>query len=294
MSNVICGQSIRLSGLILYKDQTMAEPLLEAETAIVTGGSSGIGRAIAMKFAEEGANVVIADINKKSGKATVDECNSLPGTVEFIKTDITSRSQVKSLVSTTVDWFGGLDILVNNAGGSINDGNLHQISGETWDQNIDINLKGTFNCSQISLAPMIESGGGRMVHISSVNGVTGIGLSAYSAAKSGILGLSRLIATQYGNFGIRSNVICPGTVATESRNREMASKSSDSVKQNWIDQYALGRFGTPEEVADAAVYLGSSMSSFVTGTELLVDGGLSSGVSQRLQREVYNVDMEPL
>ncbi len=271
----------------------MAELLLEAETAIVTGGSSGIGRAIAMRYAEEGADVVIADINKTSGKATADECDSLPGTVQFIETDVTSRGQVESLVATTADRYGGLDILVNNAGGSINDDNLHRISDETWERNIDVNLKGPFICSQASLGPMIDSEGGRMVHISSVNAVTGIGLSAYSAAKSGILGLSRLIATQYGNVGIRSNVICPGTIATESRNSEMESKGSDSVKQSWIDQYALGRFGLPEEVADAAVYLGSSMSSFVTGTELIVDGGLSSGVSQRLQREVYNVEMEP-
>jgi 3-oxoacyl-[acyl-carrier protein] reductase len=140
---------------------------------------------------------------------------------------------------------------------------------------------------------MMENGGGRLIHISSVNGLTGIGLTAYSAAKSGLFAFSRTIATQYGRHGIRSNVIWPGTVETERQREEMAEGDTQLLREEWLDQYPLGRFGRPDDVANAALYLGSKLSEFVTGSELVVDGGLTCGLDHRFEQIVYDVEERP-
>lgn len=272
----------------------MREQLLESEVAIVTGGASGIGRAIARRFADEGAAVVVADVDSEAGRRTVAETTDAPGEIHFVETDVSDRADVDSLVAGVVDRFDGVDVLVNNAGGSIDDDNLHRIGEETWDRNVDVNLKGTFLCSKAALEPMVATGGGRMIHMSSVNALTGIGLTAYSAAKGGIISFSRVLAAQYAAHGIRSNVLCPGTIATERREEKMRDRGSDDSHETWTRQYPAGRFGRPEEVADAALYLASDLSSFVTGTKLVVDGGLTAGLDQELLRRVYDIDESPI
>lgn len=268
----------------------MDRHLLEDEVAVITGAANGIGATIAERFSQEGATVVIADVDTEAGQDITDRLADRPGEAVFVETDVSSRSSVESLFEAVENQFGQLDILVNNAGGSFDDGKLHEIDDETWHRNVDINLRGPFLCTQAALGPMVRSGGGRFVHLSSVNGLTGIGLTAYSAAKCGILGFSRVVATQYGPHGIRSNVICPGTIDTESRRDEMNEHQNSEIESEWLDQYALGRLGKPEEVADAALFLASDLSSFVTGAELVVDGGLTAGLDQTLQRIVYDID----
>lgn len=270
----------------------MEKLLLENNIAVVTGGGSGIGAAIATRFAQEGATVIIADIDADGGHSTVENISANGGEASFVETDVRARSSVESLFEAVEEQFGRLDVLVNNAGGSFDDGKLHDITDEIWDQNINVNLRGTFLCTQAAL-PLMADGGGRLVHMSSVNGLTGIGLTAYSAAKSGILGFSRVVATQYGSHGIRSNVICPGTIDTKSRREEMEEHQQQSVEQKWLDQYALRRLGKPDEVADVALFLASDLSSFVTGTKVVVDGGLVGGLDQGLQQTVYDVDDDP-
>lgn len=259
---------------------------MEDEVAVVTGAANGIGASVAERFSQEGATVVIADVDTEAGQEITDRLSDGPGDAVFIETDVSSRPSVESLFEAVERQFGQLDILVNNAGGSFDDEKLHEIDDDTWHRNVDINLRGSFLCTQAALGPMVRSGGGQFVHLSSVNGLTGIGLTAYSAAKSGILAFSRVVATQYGLHGIRSNVICPGTIDTESRREEMDEHRNPDIESEWLDQYALGRLGKPKEVADAALFLASDLSSFVTGAELVVDGGLTAGLDQSLQRTV--------
>ncbi len=268
----------------------MVESDLTDKVAIVTGAAKGIGEAIAICLGEAGATTIAVDVDLSGAKETVEKIRENGETAEAFEVDITDSAAVDALVDAVVDEYGQLEILVNNAGGAFNDDKLHQIDDGTWDQNLRVNLTGTFYCTRAAVPVMIKSDGGSIVHMSSINALTGIGLTSYSAAKSGIVGLSRLVATQYGRHGIRSNVVCPGTIQTASRKEEMQEGSSDDVRDEWIEEYALGRFGRPEEVAEAVRYLVSDQASYVTGTELVVDGGLTAGLNQRLERHVYGVD----
>lgn len=262
----------------------------QQDIVVVTGASNGIGRSIAQRFGAAGATVVVADIDADGGDETVDSIER-DGTAEFVPTDVSDADSVASLIEATVDTYGGIDVFVNNAGGSFDDGNPARVSESTWDRVIDVNLKGQFLCAREALPAMIDSGGGALIHISSVNAGLGIGLVSYSAAKNGILALSRLIATQYGRHGIRSNAICPGTIITGASSEKLTTEGK--VREEWLDQYPVGRFGQPEDVADAALFLSSDAASFITGTELVVDGGLTAGLDQRLEKLMYDID-EPV
>lgn len=271
----------------------MNETLLDGEVAIVTGAAQGIGEAIALRLAAEGATVIVADIDEDNGEETVSDIEAAGGNATFVATDVSDAADVETLVQATVESFEGLDILVNNAGGSFDDDRPHLVTEESWEKNIDINLKGAFLCARAAIPRMIDSGGGAMVHMSSVNGITGIGHTAYSAAKSGILALSRNIATQYGRHGIRSNAICPGSIETETRRKEFEESGGGPARDAWLDQYPLGRFGTPEDVANAVLYLVSELGAFVTGTQLVVDGGLTAGLDNSFEELIYDVDENP-
>lgn len=268
----------------------MQEKILDDDVAIITGGASGIGRAIAERFVSEGARVIIADCDAAAGRETADQMGD--DTI-FVKTDVSEADEVASLAQTTIERYGSVDILVNNAGGSFNDDNLHRTSEETIDANLMVNLKGQIICAREIIPIMADSGGGSMIHMSSVNGLTGISLPAYSAAKGGIVAFSRVIATQYGCHRIRSNVVCPGTVKTSNRLSEMGSPEGNAIREKWLDQYPLRRFGRPDDVADTALYLASDLSSFVTGTELIIDGGLMAGLDHTHQSLIYDVEEPP-
>lgn len=271
----------------------MKSELLEGDVAVVTGGAQGIGESIALRLAGEGARVVVADIDEDNGQSTVAEIEERGGTAMFQSTDVSKAADVEATVTAAVDRFDALDILVNNAGGSFDDDRPHLVTEDSWERNIEVNLKGAFLCSKAAIPRMVATGGGSIVHMSSVNGVTGIGHTAYSAAKSGLLSLSRNIATQYGRHGIRSNAICPGSIETETRQKEFEESGGGPARDAWIDQYPLGRFGTPEDVANGVLYLVSDLASFVTGTTLMVDGGLTAGLDNTFEELIYDIDEVP-
>lgn len=268
----------------------MTERSLAGDTAVVTGAARGIGQAIAERFAADGATVVVADVDADGGQETVAEIEAVGGDAAFVPVDITDQNAVESLFEAVDERFGGPDVLVNNAGGAPGDGNLTEVSDEEWERVLDLNLTGTYRCSRAAVERMAAGDGGRLVHVSSVNALHGIGLAAYSAAKNGIVGLSRVVATQYGRHGVRSNVLCPGTIITEASSPKLTEAGHGDIREEWLDQYPLGRFGHPEDVAEAALFLGSPRSSFVSGTELVVDGGLSAGPDQSLELSMYNID----
>ena len=278
--------------------------LLADETALVTGASRGIGSAIADRFAAEGANLALCARSESDVQQVAETLRSEYGidAVGF-ECDVTDPDAISALVDGTLDSFGGIDVLVSNAGGSSDDDNLHRVDLESWNHNLELNLTSLFLVAREVLPVMVEGGGGSIVHMSSVNGISGIGQIAYSSARSGVFGMSRLIATQYARHGIRSNVVCPGTIETGRRRERMETvgERRDAVehgaewtqRDQWLDQYPAGRFGTPEEVADATLFLASDMSSFVNGTQLVVDGGLTAGLDWSFQQQIFQSDERP-
>jgi 3-oxoacyl-[acyl-carrier protein] reductase len=271
---------------------------LSGRTAIVTGASSGIGRAIAERFGRAGANLALCSRSADEIEAVAGEITEATrGEAVGVECDVTDMDAVAALVETSVETFGGVDVLVPNAGGMINDDNLHRIDVETFEANFDVNLTGQFRLVKAAL-PALIVGGGSVVFMGTGNALTGIGLTGYSAAKGGLFPLCRLLATQYGRHGVRANIVSPGTIETENREDELEATEggrSDgrTAREEWIDQYPLGRFGRPEEVAEATLFLASERSSFVSGTNLVVDGGLTAGLDQRFQTRIYDADERP-
>lgn len=277
----------------------MYEVSMENRPAIVTGASRGIGRSVAQRFAQANGEVVIcARSIDRVEPVAAEITDEYPGRVVPVECDVTNTEDIKTLVDTAIEEFDSLKVLVNNAGGAFDDDLLHRIDDDTIDMNIDVNLKGQLKVAREALPAMVDSGGGSMVHMSSVNGMHGIGLDSYSASKGGIFSLSRNIAAHYGHYGIRSNVLSPGTIETKNRRDEMEDteqrqENEHTVRQRWLSQYPLGRFGRPEEVGDASLFLASEMSSFVNGTNLVIDGGLVCGLDSAFQNEVYQTDDRP-
>jgi len=275
----------------------MVELTLDGRPAIVTGASRGIGRAIAAKFAAAGGDVAICARSLDGVEPVAEELTDAhEGRVVPVACDVTDRDEVRALVDRTIDEFGDVRVLVNNAGGGDDaDDLLHRSEPDTWADAVELNLTGQYNVTREVLPAMVAAGGGSIVHIGSVNGLHGIALAGYSAAKSGLLALSRNVATHYGQYGVRSNVLSAGTIETEARRREMERKEdTDDTRERWLDQYPLGRFGRPEEVADTALFLASDRAGFVTGTNLVVDGGLTCGLPTSFVNEVYDADEVPM
>ena len=244
---------------------------LIGRTAIVTGGGSGIGRAAALRFAKEGANVVVADIDSANGEETVNCIHQLDGSAIFVKTDVADPVQIMQLVKAATSTYGGLNIMFNNAGVGNSEVRSVDLSVEEWDRVVDINLKGVFLGIKYAVPALIESGGGSIINTSSLLGLKGQKfVSAYNASKAGVVVLTQNAALEYGKYNIRVNAIAPGVIDT---------KIIDNWKQNerkWpiiSRANALGRIGTPEEVANAVLFLASDEASFITGTTLSVDGG---------------------
>lgn len=268
--------------------------LFADHSVLLTGASRGIGREMATKFAERGADVIVCSRDRGEIKSVATEINdqTTRGTVVGVECDVTDAEDISALFEVTDEKFGSVDILVNNVGDSVGDGQVHEITEETWDLNLDLNLKGTFLCTREAVPRMAASGGGSIVHLSAVNGMTAIGYVAYSTAKAGIETFSKLIATQYGCHGIRSNVVAPGTIITESREARREAVADES-KQQLLDQYPLQRFGAPEEVAETVLFLSSDHASFITGVTVPVDGGLTAGVDHQFQTSYYDIEDEP-
>lgn len=244
---------------------------LANKTAIITGGASGIGRAAAMVFAREGAKVAIADLNAEGGRETVKLIEQQGGTAFFYETNVSDSNQMHSLVSATVESFGQLDILFNNAGIGHPDVKSVDLEEEEWDRIIDINLKGVFLGIKHSVPHLKKAGGGAIINTSSLLGLKGQKyLAAYNASKAGVVLLTKNAALEYGRDNIRVNAIAPGVIDTQI----IVGWKNDERKWPIISRAnALGRIGTPEEVANAVLFLASDEASFITGATLSVDGG---------------------
>ncbi|MCE5309568.1 MAG: glucose 1-dehydrogenase [Acidobacteriales bacterium] len=250
---------------------------LNGKVAIVTGAGSGIGWAIALLFAEQGARIVVADWNASAGAETVQQIRSDGGEARFHKVDVSKAVEVEGLIQFAAGQYGRLDVIVNNAAIQIL-GTLTQTSEEDWDRLHSVNLKGVFLCSKYAIPEMIRGGGGSVVNVASVLGLVGDpNLAAYCAAKGGVIALTKAAAIGYGPQGVRVNCICPGDVDTpmvqEFFNRD---PNPELARQTVSAHYALRRIADPREVAQTAAFLASDASSFLTGSVIVVDGGLTS------------------
>lgn len=249
---------------------------LEGKAAIVTGGAMGIGKAAVMALANEGARVVIADINEEAGQATVQEVMVTGGEAFFQPTDVSRTAEVERLVAVTVERFEGLNILVNNAAVAL-PGTVVEISEDTWSRVIDTNLTSVWRGMKFAIPQMIEAGGGSIINVSSAQSLRGFkGWSAYAAAKGGMNALTRQAAVDYSPHNIRVNAIAPGTIMTPMNERIFKeTEDPDALIKGWNDLHALGRFGQAAEVGALIAFLASEEASFMTGAVIPVDGGLS-------------------
>jgi NAD(P)-dependent dehydrogenase (short-subunit alcohol dehydrogenase family) len=244
---------------------------LEGKVAIVTGAARGIGRAIAMRFVQESAQVVIDDVDDAAGEATATELSAKGGRARYVHADISQAGEVAALVRAAEEAFGPVDILVNNALPPTR----HVVEND-WDAVIGVCLKGPWLCMQAVLPGMIERRSGSIVNISSVNALAGFGDEhVYTAAKAGLIGMSRSMAVRYGRQGIRINVICPGTIMTEVWT-PMLERQPD-LHDRLVELYPVGRLGRPDDVAGAALYLAGPDAGFTTGSVMVVDGGITAG-----------------
>ncbi|MCC6315556.1 MAG: SDR family oxidoreductase [Thermomicrobiales bacterium] len=247
---------------------------LSGKIAVVTGAGSGIGRAIAQRFAAEGARVVVAGRTRPGIEETARAIDAAGGEALAVVCDVTDAAAVTHAIARANEVFGPVDILVNNAGGSFGD-DILTFDEDTWDRNFDLVLKSVYLCCREVLPQMIARGSGAIVNIGSVNGLTGIGEEAYGAAKAGMINLTQNMAMKYGPHGVRANVVAPGTIRTPIWNERLAERPN--VFEALTAWYPLGRVGEPEDVANAALFLASDEASWITGVTLPVDGGLLAG-----------------
>jgi NAD(P)-dependent dehydrogenase (short-subunit alcohol dehydrogenase family) len=253
---------------------------LEGKVAVVTGGAGGIGKATAELLVAEGAAVVIGDVDAEGGQAVAD---GIGAAAAFKHTDVSEADQVQALVDFAVERFGGLDIMFNNAGIGGAVGPLEEIKVEDWDKTQAVCLRGVFLGMKHSVPEMRKRGGGAIVSTASIAGVWGYpGLHAYSAAKAGVVNLTRSAALEFAADGIRVNCIAPGGVSTPIVYGGMANK--DAVEAMLVKAQPVPRAGQPEDIAQAALYLASDASSFVTGHTLVVDGGAIAGPAGMARR----------
>lgn len=251
---------------------------MKDKVVLVTGGAAGIGRATALRFAEEGAKVVICDVNEEAGNATVKE---LGDGAAFYKVNVVNRAEVKKWVDDVVAKYGRVDVLVNNAGilrdgqlVKVKDGELvEQMSEENFDLVIAVNLKGIFNCGQAVAPYMIKQGAGVILNATSIVGLDGnFGQTNYVATKSGVIGMTKVWSRELGKYGVRVNAVAPGFTATEIL-VSMPEKVIDGMKA----RTPLGRLGEPRDIANAYLFLASDEAAFITGAVLRVDGGIVVG-----------------
>lgn len=244
----------------------------EDGVALVTGAAAGIGRAIALGFAEHGARVVVSDVDDEGGEQTAAAIEDDGGEALYVHADVSSHDEVEELFETIDDRYGGLDYACNNAGIEGEMGPTGECSLDAWKQTLSVNLDGTFYCLKQELQRMVPNETGAIVNISSVAGFSGFpGMAPYVTSKHGIVGLTKTAALDYAETGVRVNTVCPGVIDTEMIDR--ATQGDAETRQQYIAMEPVGRMGEPEEVAESVLWLCSEKASFVTGETLAVDGG---------------------
>jgi NAD(P)-dependent dehydrogenase (short-subunit alcohol dehydrogenase family) len=253
--------------------------LLENKVALITGGGNGIGRATAVRFAREGARVVISDLDEAGLAQTQAEIEAAGGSVTAVTGTVTSREDVQKMVDTAVSTYGGLHVLINNAGITrdglttrIKEGQPLFMSDDKWDAVLDVNLKGTWLCCQLAAVPMIEQGYGRIVNTASIAALGNIGQANYAASKAGIIGLTKTLALEFARYGIGVNCVAPGGVKTS-----MIESIPEKIIERLIQGIPFRRFAEPEEIAAVHLFLASEQAAYITGQTLFVDGGTSVG-----------------
>jgi 3-oxoacyl-[acyl-carrier protein] reductase len=245
---------------------------LRDKVALITGGGSGIGAAVAKRFAEEGALVAVADVVPQGGEEVVNEIAAGGGKAIFTQADVRKADEVSGMVDRVVKEFGRLDILINNAGVT-RDNLCARMSEEEWDFVVAVNLKGSFLCAQAAYRPMRKQKYGRIVNTSSVVSRGNMGQANYSASKAGVIGLTRTLALEYARSNITVNCIAPGFIDTP-----MAAALNDKVKALALERIPLSRMGMPEEVANLHLFLASEEAAYITGQVIFLDGGASIGI----------------
>lgn len=243
---------------------------LKGKVAIVTGGAQGIGKSIATRLAQAGANVVIADVMEEVAKSTAQEISQKGNETISIRVDVSSLSSVEEMVKKTLDKFGRIDILINNAG-ITRDGLVMRMKEEDWDLVLDINLKGAFNCIKAVSPIMMKQKSGKIVNIASIVGIIGnIGQANYSASKAGLIALTKTCARELASRRINVNAVAPGFIQTS-----MTERLPAQVREKLSSQIPLGEIGKPEDVASAVLFLVSEEASYITGEVIRVDGGMA-------------------
>ncbi len=244
---------------------------LKNKVALITGAAQGIGRAIATTLAQQGANVVVADIQLEKAETTAKEIMAETGQkVIAVHVDVVDSASVKAMIDRTIDEFERIDILVNNAG-ITRDSLIMRMKEADWDLVLNINLKGTFNCSKAVIRPMMKQHYGRIVNITSVSGLIGqVGQTNYSSSKAGIIGFTKALAREVGSRKITVNAVAPGLVKTA-----LTIDLPEELKDMFIEMTPLGRYGEPEDIANAVAFLVSDEASYITGQVLSVDGGMA-------------------
>lgn len=239
------------------------------KVVIVTGASSGIGRATALAFAREGAKVIVSDVQEREGNATVAEIKKENGEAFFIKCDVSSEKDVQNLIDKTIEKYGRLDCAYNNAGIEGSPCTTVECATENWDKTININLKGVWLCMKYEIPAMLKYGKGSIVNCSSIAGLVGFEtIPAYVASKHGVIGLTETAALEFAKKNIRVNAVCPGAIHTP-----MLDRFTHGEEKTMADQDPMGRVGKPEEIADSVLWLCSDKASYVTGQSIAVDGG---------------------
>jgi NAD(P)-dependent dehydrogenase (short-subunit alcohol dehydrogenase family) len=250
----------------------------EGKVALVTGASSGIGRATAEQFARAGARVAVSDVAVEGGEETVRRITQEGGEATFVRCDVSNGARVQELIRQTLVTYGHLDMAVNNAGIEGTLAATDQMSEESWNRVLSINLTGVWLCMKYELEPMLRQGGGAIVNMASILGVVGFASAgAYVAAKHGVIGITQTAALEYAERGIRVNAICPAFIETPMvMDRGLGARTHPEVYQQVAALHPVKRLGTPGEVAGAVLWLCSDAASFVTGDAVLVDGGYTA------------------